>query len=193
MPVPAPAPVTAPARTTAAPPSPAPAPTRAAVTAVPAAAPGPAASTASDPDLVGLWASLVDAVGRASAFTRTYFIEAHPISLAKGVFVIGFDPEFAEHIDLVNNAKTHTLLQTKLQELGHPGVQIKFIKAERPAGWALPARATPGSCSAATAAATRISAASAPAASAGVASRRGMGRLPRARLDDPSDRPPSGG
>jgi hypothetical protein len=30
--------------------------------------------------------------------------------------------------------RNHTLLQTKLQELGHPNVQIKFIKADAPEG-----------------------------------------------------------
>jgi DNA polymerase-3 subunit gamma/tau len=34
---------------------------------------------------------------------------------------------------LVDNARNHTLLQTKLSELGHPNSQIKFVKAERPA------------------------------------------------------------
>ncbi len=144
-PAPANAPGAEPARTAAAPPSPAPPPARAIVTPVPPAAPVPAATTGVEVDLVSLWAGLVDAVGRASAFTRTYFIEAHPVSLTKGTLTIGFDPEFAEHIDLVNNAKTHTLLQTKLQELGHPGTQIKFIKAERPAGWSPATPASDGS------------------------------------------------
>ena len=31
---------------------------------------------------------------------------------------------------LVDNARNHTLLQTKLAELGHANCQIKFIKAE---------------------------------------------------------------
>jgi DNA polymerase-3 subunit gamma/tau len=135
-PVPAGAPAAGQARTAALSASAAPVPAPATVTPGPAAAAGPAARTGGDVDLTGLWTSLVDAVGRASAFTRTYFIEAHPVSLTEGVLTIGFDPEFAEHIDLVNNAKTHTLLQTKLQELGHAGTQIKFIKAERPSGWA---------------------------------------------------------
>src|SRR5439155_7342798 len=82
-------------------------------------------------DLGTLWRDLLEAVGRASPFARNYLIEAHPVSLAKNVFTIGFDPEFAEHIDLVNNQKTHGLLQTKLGELRHPNVQIKFINAER--------------------------------------------------------------
>ena len=52
----------------------------------------------------------------------------------KNVLVIGFDPEFEDHLGLVDNARNHTLLQTKLAELGHANCQIKFIKAEAPAG-----------------------------------------------------------
>ena len=92
--------------------------------------------TSGNVDLASLWAAVLDAVGRASPFTRGYLIEAHPVSLANNVFTIGFDPEFADHIDLVNNQKTHAVLQTKLSELGHPHTQIKFVKAEAPAGWA---------------------------------------------------------
>jgi len=113
-----------------------------------------------DGDLSSLWTHLVDAVGRASAFTRTYLVEAHPVSLLKGVLTIGFDPEFADHIDLVNNAKTHSLLQTKLQELGHPNAQVKFIKAWRPEGWST-AAATPATAAPATASPTTGSARSA--------------------------------
>jgi len=65
--------------------------------------------------------------------------------LEKNVFTIGFDPEFAEHIDLVNNGKTHAILQTKLGELGHPGTQIKIIKAEAPEGWNRSVQAAPSS------------------------------------------------
>ena len=32
----------------------------------------------------------------------------------------------------MDNARNHTLLQTKLLELGHPNAQIKFIKAAAP-------------------------------------------------------------
>ena len=53
---------------------------------------------------------------------------------AKGVLTIGFDPEFEDHLGLVDNARNHTLLQTKLAELGHANAQIKFVKAEAPAG-----------------------------------------------------------
>lgn len=96
----------------------------------PASAPAPSAS---EGGLDSLWASLVDAVGRVSPFTRTYLLEAHPVSFQKNVFVIGFDPEFEDHLALVDNTRNHTLLQTKLSELGHPDAQIKFVKAEDPA------------------------------------------------------------
>jgi DNA polymerase-3 subunit gamma/tau len=94
-------------------------------------------------DLISLWGQFLDAVGRASPFTRSYLGEAHPVSLVNNVFTIGFDPEFADHIDLVNNAKTHSVLHTKLSELGHPQTQVKFIKAEMPPEWAS-ARPTAG-------------------------------------------------
>jgi DNA polymerase-3 subunit gamma/tau len=84
-------------------------------------------------DLAGLWTRLLDAVGRASPFTRTYLHDAHPVSFLKSVLTIGFDPEFEDNLGLVDNARNHTLLQTKLTELGHRNAQIKFIKAEAPA------------------------------------------------------------
>lgn len=84
-------------------------------------------------DLEILWARLVESVGRASPFTRSYLLEAHPVSFAKNILTIGFDPEFEDHIALVDNARNHTLLQTKLAELGHASAQFKFIKAEAPA------------------------------------------------------------
>jgi DNA polymerase-3 subunit gamma/tau len=88
--------------------------------------------------LAELWVGLIEAVGRASPFTRTYLLEAHPVSFQKNVFTIGFDPEFEDHLGLVDNARNHDLLQTKLLELGHPNVQIKFIKADAPASPAAP-------------------------------------------------------
>jgi hypothetical protein len=93
------------------------------------------AAPVAETELEQLWVRLVEAVGRASPFVRTYFTEAHPVSLAKNVLTIGFDDEFAAHIPLVDNSKNHTLIQTKLTELGHPHVQVKFVKAEAPAKW----------------------------------------------------------
>ena len=98
------------------------------VSATAAVAPGPV-------DLTELWYKLIDAVGRVSMFTRGYLIDAHPVSFIKGNLVIGFDPEFEDHLTLVDNSRNHTLLATKLAELGHPNAMIKFFKAEAPVGW----------------------------------------------------------
>jgi DNA polymerase-3 subunit gamma/tau len=90
------------------------------------------------PELAQLWGRLVELVGRASPFTRSYLLEAHPVSFNKNLLIIGFDPEFEDHIGLVDNPRNHTLLQTKMAELGHAGSQIKFIKAEAPEGFSTP-------------------------------------------------------
>jgi len=78
--------------------------------------------------LTVLWQLLLDGVGHASAFTRSYLADAIPISLDNGVLTIGFDEEYVDQMDLVNNTKTNTLLQSKLAELGFPNHKIKFVK-----------------------------------------------------------------
>ncbi|HZT22781.1 MAG TPA: DNA polymerase III subunit gamma/tau [Verrucomicrobiae bacterium] len=84
-------------------------------------------------DLSALWTQLVGAVGRASQFVKTYLLEARPLSFEKNVLVIGFDSEFENHLGLVDVPRHHTLLQTKLAELGWPNCRIKFVKTETPA------------------------------------------------------------
>ena len=81
-------------------------------------------------DLAGLWTRLIEAVGRVSPFTRSYLVDAQPVSFDKKLLTIGFDPEFEDHLGLVDNARNHALLQTKLAELGHANAQIKFVKVE---------------------------------------------------------------
>jgi DNA polymerase-3 subunit gamma/tau len=115
-----------------------PARSQAAAAPVTAAAKPLAPATPSVPapaNLTDLWANLLDAVGRVSPFTRGYLVDAHPVSFEKNVLVIGFDPEFEDHLGLVDNSRNHTLLATKLGELGHANAMIKFIVADAPAGW----------------------------------------------------------
>jgi DNA polymerase-3 subunit gamma/tau len=103
----------------------------------------PVAPIAAAPgDLARLWHQLVDAVGKVSPFTRGYLIDAHPVAFEKNIFTIGFDPEFADHLGLVDNTRNHALLATKLAEFGYANAMIKFIKAEAPAGWDRQAIAT---------------------------------------------------
>ena len=85
-----------------------------------------------------LWPKLLEAVGRVSPFTRSYLLEAFPASHVGNLLTIGFDPEFADHIELVNNTKNIELLQTKLKELGYPGQFVKFVKASAPQNWNKP-------------------------------------------------------
>jgi DNA polymerase-3 subunit gamma/tau len=96
-----------------------------------------------DGQLETLWNSLLEAVGRASPFTKSYLLEAHPVSFKNNLLVIGFAPEFQDHIGLVDNPRNQTLLQTKLSELGHSNSQIKFIKAEAPVGRRITSGETP--------------------------------------------------
>jgi DNA polymerase-3 subunit gamma/tau len=113
------------------PPAPASAPP-AAVVASAVSADSQRSSSAGTGEPEQVWTRLLEAVGRASPFARSYFNEAHPVSFTKTLLTIGFDPEFAEHIALVDNAKNHTLLQTKLTELGFPNMQVKFVQASAP-------------------------------------------------------------
>src|SRR6201999_394987 len=113
---------------------------------IPPLAPPAVASTMSAEELEALWVKLVEAVGRASPFVRGYFTAAHPVALAKNLLTIGFDPEFVDQIKLVDNSKNHALLQTKLSELGHPNLQVKFIEhqgPEKPVMELAPAAAVP--------------------------------------------------
>ncbi len=130
-----PRPVSFSAPQTAASPPPAPKP----VASVPAAPAPVVAPTAvvipASGDLSELWHQLVEAVGRASTFTRSYLLNAHPVSFENSILVIGFDQEFADYLGLVDNARNHALLATKLAELGHANAMIKFVKAEAPTNW----------------------------------------------------------
>jgi hypothetical protein len=109
-----------------------------------AASASPAGASTGSAGLTELWAKLLETVGRASPFARSYLVDANPVSFENNLLTIGYDPEFEDHLGLVDNARNHTLLQTKLMELGHANTQIKFIKSETPAGRVSPAApATP--------------------------------------------------
>jgi DNA polymerase III subunit gamma/tau len=97
--------------------------------------PQPPPSTTPTPpasDLGQLWQTVLDAVGRVSPFTRSYLLEAHPVSFTNQLLVIGFDPQFSDHLELADNLKNRTLIQTKLKELGYANAQVKLVKADAP-------------------------------------------------------------
>jgi DNA polymerase-3 subunit gamma/tau len=141
---PGPAPALAPAqpkRASAAPvPAPASRPPSPAVKPALPVSPTPQASTTaamSEQELAQLWPNLLAALEPAAKFLHTYLKAAHPVSFAKNVLTIGFDPGSGINLQVVDNARNHTLIQTKMNELGHPHVQAKFIQAEEPESWKL--------------------------------------------------------
>jgi DNA polymerase-3 subunit gamma/tau len=85
-------------------------------------------------ELGTLWAALLEAVGRASPFARSYLVKAFPTAFDGKTLTIGFEPEFEEYLSLVDSTKNRTLVQTKLKELGHGDVEVRFAKAQRPPG-----------------------------------------------------------
>jgi DNA polymerase-3 subunit gamma/tau len=114
-------------------------------------------------DLAQLWAGLLEGVGRASPFNAAYLLKAHPVSFDRNLFTIGFSPESEGYIGLADTARTHSLLQTKLAELGYANVQFKFVRAEAPERPAAPDPA-PQPAPTAQAAAAPVKAAAPPAA-----------------------------
>jgi hypothetical protein len=84
-------------------------------------------------ELENIWTQLVEATGRVSPFMKTYLLESHPVSINKTLFTIGFDPEFKDHQSLVDTPKNRTILETKMHEMGHHGISVRFVQAEAPA------------------------------------------------------------
>ena len=71
--------------------------------------------------------------GRASPFTRSYLLEAHPVSFAKNILSHRIPSEFEDHIALVDNARNHTLVANQDRaNLAIANAQFKFVKAEPP-------------------------------------------------------------
>jgi DNA polymerase-3 subunit gamma/tau len=118
---------------------------------IPSSAPAPrvaAVSPSAATDLSGLWTGLLEGVAMAKkSFLLTFLKGAQPLSLAKNVLTIGYDPELAD-LGVVDNSTNHAILQTKLAELGFPGCQVKFVVTEMtlpttPEAVAAPAVAAP--------------------------------------------------
>jgi len=94
------------------------------------AAPKRAVPTTASADLTDLWPRLLDAVAMAKkTFLLTFLKAAQPLALAKNVLTIGYDPGVTD-VSVVDNSTNHSVLQTKLAELGFPGCQVKFVVSE---------------------------------------------------------------
>ena len=98
----------------------------------------PSNGSAAAPDteqLETIWSQLVEAAGRASPFIRAYLLESHPVSFSRNIFTLGFDPEFRDHMALVDTPKNRTVLETKMREMGHRDASVRLIQAEPPPHW----------------------------------------------------------
>jgi tetratricopeptide (TPR) repeat protein len=84
-----------------------------------------------DSNLESLWVKLVEAVGRTSPFARSYLIDGKPVSFEGEILTIGFDPEFGDHVTLIDNARNQNLITGKLRELGCEAKAIKFIVLQK--------------------------------------------------------------
>ncbi len=92
--------------------------------------PSPQPSIPDPSSLPAVWQRVMDAVSRASPFTKSYLVEARPVSLDGDVFIIGYDPEFAEHKNLVDTVKHKQVLQTKIREVVGRDIVVKFCLVE---------------------------------------------------------------
>lgn len=146
------------------------------------------------PDLRKLWLQVIDAVGQASPFARTYLAKAHPVSLIRNVLTIGFAREFSDHFGLADNQKNRALIQTALQEMGIADAHVRFVEAEPAADWAPAVQASepveleapaiaPPSPDPGTSAAAKPSASASPIA--GASGRAGVAPIPKAAQSAP--------
>ncbi len=94
-------------------------------------------------DLAQLWTKVAEAASQASPFIRTYLSEAHPVSLVGSVLTIGFGKEHADHLSLVDNVKTRSVIQAKLQVFGIPQAQVRFVQGDPAPGWVRSLAAAP--------------------------------------------------
>jgi len=95
--------------------------------------PQPPSMPGENSSLEEVWEKLMDLMGKTSAFAKTYFQQAHPVSLTRKFLTIGFTAEHSDQMSLVDTPKTHSLLQTQLASLGYPQVGVKFVISAGPA------------------------------------------------------------
>jgi hypothetical protein len=84
----------------------------------------------SEDNLADLWAKLLEAVRQVSPFLCKHLRDGHLVSLENNVLTIGFAPKFENYAVLVDNARNHKLIATKLLKLGYDNTKIRFIKSQ---------------------------------------------------------------
>ncbi len=85
------------------------------------------------PALAALWTAVLEAARQNSQFLYNHLLKAFPAKLERQTLVIGFPPEHARLIALVDNARNRDLLLGVLRSRGLRDSQLKFLQAEPPA------------------------------------------------------------
>jgi DNA-directed RNA polymerase subunit RPC12/RpoP len=96
-------------------------------------APPPQGAHPVSSNLTELWPRLLDAVHKASKYSHSYLIKARPLSFEKNLLTIGFGPDLANELELMDNPREHTRITTILAELGHTNCRVKFLATEHSA------------------------------------------------------------
>jgi len=107
------------------------APSKPAPTERPAPTTPPLSDNQGPTDLKLTWQRVVDRVGRASPFAKSYLLQAHPVELTANVFTIGFTPGNIDNLELADHPKNHGLIQEALAELGCGKPTIRFISNQQ--------------------------------------------------------------
>ncbi|MFA5042772.1 MAG: DNA polymerase III subunit gamma/tau [Kiritimatiellia bacterium] len=85
--------------------------------------------------LTKVWPELVEKVGKAVALAKGCLLDARPVAVAGDRVTIGFDPEFAAHMEQAGLPRTRAALQKNIDDVLRRSVTVEFkLLAERPAG-----------------------------------------------------------
>ncbi len=105
-------------------------PARAAV--APPMAPGKTAGRDEAAHLKSRWPALLGAISETAQLAAPYLKEAAPLRVEGDHVILGFDPEFAEHLKQVDTSRTRLVIEKALGRELKRTVGVKFALEERP-------------------------------------------------------------
>lgn len=89
------------------------------------------------------WSSLLGVVAETAQLAAPYLKEAEPLRVEGDHVILGFDPEFGEHLKRVDTSRTRLALEKAIgRELQRP-IGVKFVLEDRPQAEAAPQVAPP--------------------------------------------------
>jgi DNA polymerase-3 subunit gamma/tau len=84
------------------------------------------ASAESASSIEEAWQYAVEHLGKVSPLAKTYLVGTRPLRFSGGMFVVGFEAEFADRREFVDRGRNRELLQAKLKEKLRREVALKF-------------------------------------------------------------------